>query len=491
MCLGIVTRAELGLPEDWYRIEDWIYFEGPTNKVVESVVEVKKLKHDYIPLLDDYSVIPEDVWKKFPFNDLPKVPYSTINTEKLGQYLEDRKEGLRDQDSRRGQRVVKYLKEGAPSHQMADLPPVFCKNTPSAIDNGGPLTDTIADWTEKKCVAGPFKTPPLRKFRVNPIMIVDNKGKKRPVLNVSSPAGHSFNDNVRSSCLEKVYMSSAKRFSLSVLKAGRFGKMTKFDMQNAYKHIPCKIEDLRLQGFNWGGRFFVETAQIFGARTSVANYDMLGNIVLALALTNCNIPRTLVHRQLDDVPVVGPRKTDWCEKFTEEYEKICSDIGIKLAEDCPKKDKAFKLSQTGKVLGIEFDTVTLSWRLPEDKRQEYMNAIHAVLEQEELGVEESQEVLGKLNFVCSMASYMRPFLRTTQNHLKMLLEAELSSCPMLKETRTDLLIWWAFLRDNESWLPIQDELENPPLKHKVFTTDAAGWRVEESATEVGVGGGWE
>jgi hypothetical protein len=31
------------------------------------------------------------------------------------------------------------------------------------------------------------------------------------------------------------------------------------------------VKDLRLQGFSWLGKFFVETRQVFGAKTSVCN----------------------------------------------------------------------------------------------------------------------------------------------------------------------------------------------------------------------------
>ena len=44
-------------------------------------------------------------------------------------------------------------------------------------------------------MSGPFIFPPLKKFRVNPLKMVPQHNKVRPVLNVSSPIGSSFNDN--------------------------------------------------------------------------------------------------------------------------------------------------------------------------------------------------------------------------------------------------------------------------------------------------------
>ena len=53
-------------------------------------------------------------------------------------------------------------------------------------------------------------------------------------------------------------MSSTRKFGYSVAKAGRKARMSKFDLTDAYKNIPCKKEDLRLQGFFWLGKFFIE-----------------------------------------------------------------------------------------------------------------------------------------------------------------------------------------------------------------------------------------
>jgi hypothetical protein len=143
--------------------------------------------------------------------------------------------------------------------------------------------------------------------------------------------------------------------------------------------VPCRIYDLRLQGFSWLSKFFIETKQIFGARTAVANYDILGNTVRTLVLTNCDIPGKYVHRHLDDIPVVGPEKSGWCQQFTDEFRKFAEDINMKLAPDCPMLEKAFSNSKTGKVLGIVFDTRTLSWRLPAEKNAKCIRKVSEVL----------------------------------------------------------------------------------------------------------------
>ena len=79
-------------------------------------------------------------------------------------------------------------------------------------------------------------------------MAIKQGHKVRPVLNVSLPKLASLNDNVNKLAVEKVKMSTAKKFSYSVIEAGKNCLITKFDMVDAYKNVPAKTSDLRLQG---------------------------------------------------------------------------------------------------------------------------------------------------------------------------------------------------------------------------------------------------
>jgi hypothetical protein len=148
-------------------------------------------------------------------------------------------------------------------------------------------------------------------------MAVVQPDKVRPVLNVSSPKGDSFNSMVDENETEAVKMASAKKFGKNLLECGVNATMSKHDLVAAYKQVPCKIKDLRLQGFSWLGRFFVETRQVFGAKTSVCNYDIVGETLKLLASLQCDTPPHLILRQVDDVPVVGSEGSGHCEQFSE------------------------------------------------------------------------------------------------------------------------------------------------------------------------------
>jgi hypothetical protein len=159
-------------------------------------------------------------------------------------------------------------------------------------------------------------------------------------MNVSLPEGSSFKDNIAKHKLEKMRMSSAKNFGYSILEAGA-NSMSKFDFVDAYKNITATLSDLRLQGFAWLGRYFVENNITFGGKPLVQNFDIVGATIKELALTKCKIPAKLVHRQLDDVPVVAPEKTNWCQDFSATYTELCKEINMELAPDCKNNDIAF------------------------------------------------------------------------------------------------------------------------------------------------------
>ena len=157
---------------------------------------------------------------------------------------------------------------------------------------------------------------------------------------------------------------------------------------------------------------------MFGAKTAVVNYDIV-SLVKSLAMSVCTIPKDLVHSQVDDVPTIGRKNSSWCEEFTIEYEKVCKDLDIELAPECPLREKAFKNVSSGKVLGIIFNSEDLSWRLPEDKRIDYMNLVHKTLSDNSL--------LGKLAFVCTMCQKLRTFKKPLQNYLSSMIEWKM--CP--------------------------------------------------------------
>jgi hypothetical protein len=400
-------RSCLGLPLDWARIQAWLDNSTLPHKLAAGEVEPKPRKFPEIPVMKDYDkVLPDDFWKNFPSYDLPKSAFTKVNIEVLDKKIESCKVNLLHSEYARAKKCVQYLRYGAPSFQPKKLPGCVVKNSVTALKFGTDVTDVIASWVDKKYVCGPFKSPPVTNFRANSILAVPQPGKVRVCLNVSLPKGKSFNDNIIPSRLEKVNMTSAHKFGFAILRAGRDSIMLKFDKIDAYKNVPAKIQDLNYQGFMWGGRYFMETRQMFGSKASVQNYDILGNTIVSLILSDCKIPRKQVLRQLDDTPAVAPRGSGWSEEFSMKYKSLCKDINLELADPCPNFDKAFDCSKKGKVLGVYFDTTELSWKLPNEKVDSILQSIAESLENKKVQLKQMQCLMGKLNHVAQMCPFL-------------------------------------------------------------------------------------
>ena len=442
---------------------------------MKQTAHQSKFKCPEIPTLDNYSAGAHSVfWKNFPKADLPTSVKPRICVDNFISLIKRVENKLTASQKARAWKTIDYLLNGAPAHQKSPLPPCFVRNGTSAFKYGREVTDTVACWIKNGFACGPFDNPPFKNLRVNPIMAVPQDGKVRVVLNVSMPDGASFNDNIDDNSLERLHMSSAKLFGFILKKCGRNATFSKTDLKDAYKNMPAKLKELYLQGFFWLDKYFVENAQIFGARSAVCNFDVSGNTLNVICTIVSDGNDDLVCRHLDDNTNVSPANSDLCERFTSTYKDICAQLNIHLAEDCPKLEKAFSNSTKGRVLGINFDSSDLSWSLPEEKRQKILRKVHLGLSNKLLDVTNMQKLMGHLNYVSSMCPFLNGFKRNMFDDLGYALRHNHPLVRLSAESRRDLLVWTGFLMDTVGRFPIPSPPCHPPLFHKQFTSDAAG-----------------
>ncbi len=437
-----------------------------------------KLKCPDILRLDSYEKDPGvKFWEKFPFNDLPNKSFTKINIDNLKEMVEEvsAMNAFSPSQLSRAKTVIRNLEEGAPSFQKTCLPGIFVDNAKSTLKYGREITDAVAYWVRSGFVAGPFDQPPLPKFRVNPIMAVVQEDKVRPVLNVSSPGDKSFNSNIDKLGLEKVRMSSARNFGYTLKKCGLGASMSKSDLEAAYKQIPAPPSEWRLQGFCWLGKFFVELDQIFGAISAVSNFDQLGHTKVDLAIVFSSIRSELVHRHLDDVPSASPAGSEEGRIFNEVYKSICEKLNLSLAPDCENKNKAFSNSTEGKVLGVWFDTKSMSWSLPAEKKRAILQLIRDVWEAKGLvETKYMQQLMGRLNNMSLMSPFLKGFRHCLYEDLKYSVSRDLPLVRLSDQSMQDLGVWVNALQEQDGKLLIPREPRGPPAYHKLFVSDAAG-----------------
>jgi hypothetical protein len=437
-----------------------LQFKGPVIANSPPASLAIEIKNTNIPKLSNYSRDPgPDFWSKFPSNTNSLKVSSSVNVNRFKFHLNNVNTNLLVSEKLRGKRCVKNLLRGAPSAKKNALPACSVRNAYSAIKHGYVMTDTIAEWVKNDYVAGPFVEPPFKNFRSNCLVAIEQPTKVRPVLDISLPKGSSFNDNVNKSKVEKTEMATAQKFAFTLREAGFGAIMSKFDAKDAYKMIPAPVKDYPSQGFTWLGRL-IEKKQIFGASTAVANYDTFSNTVRSIALCYCDIPPQLVFRCLDDVPIVAPKNSQWCENFSETYISLCNDLNIVLAKECPKAEKAFKNKCAGKVLGIHFNSNNLSWCYTEEKIEKCLNKISHALSNAFLSLEKMQELMGSLNDFALLCPFMKVFKFALNSCLSIAIANNV--CTLSKEAMSELLVWAACIENNKQFFTIPARPSPPP-----------------------------
>ncbi len=94
---------------------------------------------------------------------------------------------MRPDQINRAQKLINELKHGVVLPAKTILPENTEQNAPSVANHGLVFTDTLAHWILSGYVAGPFHLPPLKSFRCNSMMAIEQKSKIRIVMNLSTP----------------------------------------------------------------------------------------------------------------------------------------------------------------------------------------------------------------------------------------------------------------------------------------------------------------
>jgi hypothetical protein len=245
-------------------------------------------------------------------------------------------------------------------------------------------------------------------------------------------------------------------------------------MRDAFKLVPARIEDLRLQGFRWLNNYFIDMQQIFGSTPSVSNFDRVAETILDIVLEKTSVPAGNVHRTLDDVVCVAQPATGWCQEFSSTYRAVCGELNVPLAEDCPKRKKAFTNETCGTVLGVLFDSDTLSWRLTDQKINTILNRINDMFTAGHVDLKQVERLVGKLNNFGQMVPILSTFRRPMNEFLASFKDDYEILLPVPESFKNDLEVWYNVVADSSNWLPIPREVENPPYGALQFTSDAAG-----------------
>ena len=431
-------------------------------------------------MLENYSVPATDsFWTSFPSN-YPKNICKKVNVEELKKLINKCKNDWSYAKLKVAKRAVDLLEGEMPVVLNKKLRGIVCKNAKSAIDNGKFMTDAICSWVKKKFVAGPFSAVPLREFRVNPLMAAVQKTKVRPIMNLKSPKGNSFNEALDMSSVQKLTMSSPKLFADSLIRSGPGAIFAKSDIQDAYKLIPIPVSEWRYYGFTWLGKLFFDTTLVFGSRCAPANFDCVAETVVNIVCSEENLSKNIVHRQLDDVPVVSASGSGFAERFDARYHAVCKKCNIPLAENCPDHEKAFEPGTYGTVLGVIFDSESMEWSLSGSKERGLQKALDEFLAKKSCTLKDVQKLHGKLANFAQSCDFMKGFRFNLLQLLGKFDGVDGEKKIVNEDLKQDLWIWKKTIGTSLTGFPLGEIFGEIPLVAKQFISDAAGAAFEMS-----------
>ena len=495
--------TDFGIPD--LSFVRWMEFsEHPLNVELPNKSS-KPLKNPEVPILKSYKNDPgPDFWKHLPFNPLPEpdCPYTPIDVICFKELYEEHEILLKNWVKSMALKTFSDIEFGADSLVDCDnVQPLYDVNSKSMYrpDIGSFYTDTLTTMLKKQFVAGPFDEPPFDNLRVNSLFCVEQPNKLRPILNLSAPKGISFNDMIEPGKMTKVVMSSPVNVARKISILGRQTFMSKIDHVSAYKLIPTKYGHLFLQGFYWMGKFFVETAQIFGACSSVPSYDRFHLVFLEIVKAHTKQPSFYFERQLDDAIIIAPN-FEICKQITDTYIEFAERINLPLAPT-DDKEKAFLNSQSGVVLGIHFNAKNMSWSLPESKYKKYRYIIASVINKcVNVTQKELQQVLGIINNLTLISKSLKFLRAPIVSDLKKTYDpsCKCQECPKCKtgipvnlsvDTISFLHKWMFILDELFTGFPIPKFPDSPPVLCDNYVTDAAGGAMLKKSPNLQVGVG--
>ena len=445
--------------------------------------KVFKAKNPEIGVLENYEgSFPDSYWEKWTKRELSDKPESWVKPGILATLAE---EVNIDQDWI--DITCSRLANGADiGCRGMGREPTREKNSPSAAAEGERLADTLQSWVKSGIVAGPFRPEelPWRDYTTSPLLVRRKPDNSvRIILDMSAPhltdtpekpvdpeLARSVNDGINKKDFP-TRMSSTMLVLDSIHRVGVPCEACKVDWTSAYKHQAVRLEDRKLQCIWFGGRIFVETQCTFGCSSSPGLYDRMSWLVVEVTCRRCRANREALQKQLDDVVYFGVRGTGTCRKFYQEYKDVCERVGVRLApEDDP--EKAFSPATEGIILGVEYNFVKWTWRMPHVKMVRLVRQLEEIVREDEVKNSLAMSVVGKLTHYRVLVRdghWERGFLLKLPEGL-----GKDTMRPVSENMRIQARWWQVALLAADEGERIPDRRNMETLNRVEYHTDAAG-----------------
>ena len=171
--------------------------------------------------------------------------------------------------------------------------------------------------------------------------------------------------------------------------------------------LPVNPADYYLLGMHWKGNYYVDCCLPMGLASSCRTFEILSTALEWVARNKLNIPH-IIHI-LDDF-LIAAESFDTCKTSLHQFLTFCENVGVPMAPEKTEGPSPFLT-----FAGIELDCSMNEARLPQEKVEKCLLAIHSLLGRKKVTLKELQSLIGLLNFACSVVTPGRVFLRRLVN----------------------------------------------------------------------------
>jgi hypothetical protein len=207
--------------------------------------------------------------------------------------------------------------------------------------------------------------------------------------------------------------------------------------------------------------------------SSAGLYDRLAKVVLAIVIVLAGFSKEMVCQYLDDACAAAPAsRKDELERFYATYQEVAARVGVLLA-DTSDPDKAFGPSTNGVILGVEYDTVAWTWRIPQEKAARFMLQLRELAAAQTVRQDEIWKIVGRV-------IHYAPLFPAGKFNIDYFMEANKRSTerdfpvPISSGLRRQALFWIFMIKLCSGTVGIPDPSAGFPAWTVEVFTDAAG-----------------
>lgn len=158
-----------------------------------------------------------------------------------------------------------------------------------------------------------------------------HSNKWRLILDLSHPVHHSINDGVNKPTCSLTYMYM--RFDEvvhEVLSLSRGCRLTKINIENAFRNVPVHPHDRHLLGLSWNGKSYIDAVLPFGLGSAPKIFNALADTLQRIA-EQCGI--SYLRHYLDDLITAGRPHTVECQTNLALLIALCNQLGFPMSVD--------------------------------------------------------------------------------------------------------------------------------------------------------------